>query len=137
MSYSVNSVWVYGVYTENADIIDLGVTYGGMDWDELPQTPLTERIQALDAIFGHLRNGSPNFGIHAEGDWAAGEFWGAVLGLRINDDLLNDLLNGSSSEPFQRLQSLQLQALPYIEELRRWVPGASQDIKMHKIEQAG
>lgn len=63
-----------------------------------------------------------------DGDWCADEFYGAVVGLRIEVAALND--------PTQ-LKALQDQARLYLEALRPLIPGATGDIQMHQIVQAG
>jgi len=127
VSYDTNSVLVFGLYTEDRRMIRLGVEYGTGSFGKIPHTPLTQRFDELQPIFGD-QSGDLNFRVHTEGDWCADEFYGAVVGLRIDVATLNDPAH---------LKALQDQARPYLEALRPLIPGATGDIQMHQIVQAG
>ena len=89
MSYDTNSVLVFGLYTEDRRMIRLGVEYGTGSFGKIPHTPLTQRFDELQPIFGD-QSGDLNFRVHTEGDWCAAAFYGAVVVLRIDVATLND-----------------------------------------------
>jgi len=128
VSYTTETLWVYGIYTEDPDLIELSTCYDS-DPKTVPDTPLIRAIAAIAPAFGEAVPGDWHFRLHTEGDFAAPEFCGAVLGLRLDPDWLDDP---------QRLRALQAQARQQLDALRAYAPRAlSGAIRTHQIQQAG